>query len=149
MGKNERYVVGLDIGTTKICCVVGEISDTGTVSIVGMGESPSRGLRKGVVVNLEATVEAVKAAVAEAELMAGVSVESATIGVAGGHIRSFNSRGVVSIASRDRRIFVKNQVRIDLVCVQGLGQFAWLAWCLHAGRRITRASPLATQVIEK
>lgn len=104
MGKNERYVVGLDIGTSKICCVVGEIMDSHVINVVGMGESPSRGLRKGIVVNLEATVEAVRAAVAEAELMAGVSVESATVGIAGGHIRSFNSRGVVSVAARDRTV---------------------------------------------
>ncbi|HXV75784.1 MAG TPA: cell division protein FtsA, partial [Candidatus Polarisedimenticolaceae bacterium] len=104
MGRNERYVVGLDIGTTKICCVVGEVTESGSVSVVGLGEAPSRGLRKGVVVNLDATVEAVRTAVAEAELMAGVSVESATVGIAGNHIRSFNSRGVVSVAARDRTI---------------------------------------------
>jgi len=102
MGKNERYVVGLDIGTTKICCMIGEVRESGAVNVVGLGESASRGLRKGIVVNLDATVEAVKTAVAEAELMAGVNVESATIGIAGGHIRSFNSRGVVSVSSRDR-----------------------------------------------
>jgi cell division protein FtsA len=102
MRKNERYIVGLDIGTTKICCVIGEIRESGAVNVVGLGESVSRGLRKGVVVNLDATVEAVKTAVAEAELMAGVNVESATIGIAGGHIRSFNSRGVVSVSGRDR-----------------------------------------------
>ena len=102
MGKNERYIVGLDIGTTKICCVIGEIRESGAVNVVGLGESTSRGLRKGVVVNLDATVEAVRNAVAEAELMAGVNVESATIGIAGGHIRSFNSRGVVSVSGKDR-----------------------------------------------
>jgi cell division protein FtsA len=101
MGKSERYVVGLDIGTTKICCVVGEIKEMGSVHIVGLGEAVSRGLRKGVVVNLDATVEAVKAAVGEAELMAGVNIESATVGIAGGHIRSFNSRGVVHVSSKD------------------------------------------------
>jgi cell division protein FtsA len=101
MGKGERYVVGLDIGTTKICCVVGEIKEMGSVHIVGLGEAISRGLRKGVVVNLDATVEAVKAAVEEAELMAGVNIESATVGIAGGHIRSFNSRGVVHVSSKD------------------------------------------------
>ena len=63
MGKAERYAVGLDIGTTKICCVVGEIKEGGDVHIVGLGEAPSRGLRKGVVVNLDATVDSVKSAV--------------------------------------------------------------------------------------
>jgi len=105
MAKNERYVVGLDIGTSKICCVVASIARaTGDVNVVGLGMAPSRGLRKGVVVNLEATVESVKAAVSEAELMAGVDVESAIVGIAGGHIRSFNSRGVVSVAARDRTV---------------------------------------------
>ena len=104
MPKNERYTVGLDIGTTHICCVVGEVKDNGRVDIVGIGEAPSRGLRKGVVVNVDATVQAVKAAVEEAELMAGLSVESAVVGIAGGHIRSFNSRGVVAVAGRDRTI---------------------------------------------
>ena len=104
MGKNDRYVVGLDIGTSTIGCVVGELRDDGQVNLVGIGEAPSRGLRKGIVVNLDATVDAVKAAVDEAELMAGVSVESATVGIAGGHIRSFNSRGVVAVSSKDRTV---------------------------------------------
>ena len=104
MPKNERYTVGLDIGTTHICCVVGEVKEGGRVDIVGLGEAPSRGLRKGVVVNVDATVQAVKAAVEEAELMAGLSIESAVVGIAGGHIRSFNSRGVVAVAGRDRTI---------------------------------------------
>jgi len=104
MPKSERYVVGLDIGTTKICCVVGEIRENGAVHIVGLGEAPSRGLRKGVVVNLDATVEAVKAAAEEAELMAGVNIQSATVGIAGGHIRSFNSRGVVAVSGKDRTV---------------------------------------------
>jgi cell division protein FtsA len=104
MPKNEHYTVGLDIGTTHICCVVGDIKENGDVDIVGLGEAPSRGLRKGVVVNVDSTVQAVKAAVDEAELMAGLNIESATIGIAGGHIRSFNSRGVVAVAGRERTI---------------------------------------------
>jgi cell division protein FtsA len=104
MAKSDNYSVGLDIGTHKISCVVGEIRDGTRVHVVGIGGAPSRGLRKGVVVNLETTVDAIKKAVEEAELMAGVSIESATVGVAGGHIRSFNSRGVVAVASRDRAI---------------------------------------------
>ena len=104
MPKNERYIVGLDIGTTKISCVIGELTERGTVDVVGIGSAPSRGLRKGVVVNLDATVEAVKACVEEAELMAGVAVETATVGIAGGHIRSFNSRGVVAISGKERTV---------------------------------------------
>ena len=74
MPKNERYIVGLDIGTTKICCVIAEMRDSGSVDVVGLGAAPSRGLRKGVVINLDATVDAVKSCVEEAELMAGVAV---------------------------------------------------------------------------
>ena len=104
MPKNERYIVGLDIGTTKISCVVAEMRESGSVDIVGLGSAPSRGLRKGVVVNLDATVDAVRSCVEEAEMMAGVAVESATVGIAGGHIRSFNSRGVVAISGKERTV---------------------------------------------
>jgi cell division protein FtsA len=104
MAKQERYVVGLDIGTSKITCVVGATREDRSIDIVGLGEAPSRGLRKGVVVNMDATVEAIKKACDEAELMAGVSIESATVGIAGGHIRSFNSRGVIAVSGRDRTV---------------------------------------------
>lgn len=104
MAKHGTYVVGLDIGTTKIRCVVADITDDGGLAIVGVGESPSRGLRKGVVVNLDTTVETIKSAVGTAELMAGVDVEKATVGIAGGHIRSFNSRGVVAVAGKDHAV---------------------------------------------
>ena len=104
MAKNERYVVGLDVGTTRISCVVGEIKEQGAVEIVGLGEAPSRGLRKKIVVHLEPTVEAIKTAVEQAEIMAGVSVESATVGIAGAHVRSFNSRGVIAVSGKDRTV---------------------------------------------
>jgi cell division protein FtsA len=112
MAKNGRYVVGLDIGTTKICCVVAELADDGGLGIVGVGEAPSRGLRKGVVVNLDTTVEAIKSAVGAAELMAGVDVEQATLGVAGGHIRSFNSRGVVAVTGKDHAVAPEDLDRV-------------------------------------
>ncbi len=102
--KNVQHVVGLDIGTTKISCIVAERTDDGGIHIVGMGESPSRGLRKGVVVNLGATVEAVKSCIQQAELMAGIDIETAVVGIAGGHIRSFNSRGVVKVSEKDRTV---------------------------------------------
>jgi len=104
MARTDRYVVGLDIGTTKTACVIAEPRENGVAHIVGLGEAPSRGLRKGVIVNLEATVQSVKAAVEEAEVMAGVDVESATVGIAGGHIRSFNSRGVIAVTGKDREV---------------------------------------------
>jgi len=92
----ENIVVGLDIGTTKICAVVGEVSH-GEINIIGTGTSPSIGLRKGVVVNIESTVESIKKAVEEAELMAGCEISSVYAGIAGGHITGFNSRGIVAI----------------------------------------------------
>jgi cell division protein FtsA len=112
MPKNERYIVGLDIGTTKISCVIAELRDNGSVDVVGLGAAPSRGLRKGVVINLDATVDAVKSCVEEAELMAGVAVERATVGIAGGHIRSFNSRGVVAISGKDRTVSREDYRRV-------------------------------------
>ncbi|MBW1889955.1 MAG: cell division protein FtsA [Deltaproteobacteria bacterium] len=96
MHGQENIIVGLDIGTTKICAVVGEVSH-GEINIIGTGTSPSIGLRKGVVVNIESTVDSIKKAVEEAELMAGCEISSVYAGIAGGHITGFNSRGIVAI----------------------------------------------------
>ncbi len=95
-GKRENIVVGLDIGTTKICAIVAEVGE-GTIDIVGIGTHPSRGLRKGVVINIDATVESIRKAVEEAELMAGVEIHSVYCGIAGSHIRGFNSHGIVAV----------------------------------------------------
>ncbi len=100
MRRNGEIIVGLDIGTTKICAVVGEVSDSG-VDIVGMGTHPSEGLRKGVVVNIETTVSSIKKAVEEAELMAGCEIISVVTGIAGGHIKGFNSHGVIAMKGRE------------------------------------------------
>jgi cell division protein FtsA len=89
--------VGLDIGTTKICAIVAVQRDDGLVEVIGLGTHPSRGLRKGVVVNIESTVESVKQAIEEAELMAGVEIHTVYTGIAGGHIKGFNSRGVIAV----------------------------------------------------
>jgi len=96
MPVRENIVVGLDIGTTKICAVVGEVTDK-DINIIGIGTHPSIGLRKGVVVNIESTVDSIKKAVEEAELMAGCEISSVYAGIAGGHITGFNSRGIVGI----------------------------------------------------
>ena len=96
-----NIIVGLDIGTTKICAVVGEITPEGSLDIIGLGTSQSRGLRKGVVINIDSTVESIKKAVEEAELMAGVEVDSVFAGIAGGHIKGFNSRGVIAIKDKE------------------------------------------------
>jgi cell division protein FtsA len=96
MQGQENIIVGLDIGTTKICAVVGE--KTGDkINIIGIGTHPSIGLRKGVVVNIESTVESIQKAIEEAELMAGCEISSVYAGIAGGHITGFNSRGIVAI----------------------------------------------------
>lgn len=94
----------MDVGTTKICAVIAEQNPTVGIDVVGVGQAPSRGLRKGVVVNIEATVEAIKQAVAEAERMAGAEVSGVWAGIAGGHIRSLNSRGVVAISGKEREV---------------------------------------------
>ena len=100
MAKKDNIVVGLDVGTTKICAIVGEKTVDG-VEIIGVGTHPSKGLRKGVVVNIESTVESIKRAVEEAELMAGCEINSVYCGIAGGHIRAFNSHGVIAIKNKE------------------------------------------------
>ena len=94
-------IVGLDIGTTKIAALVGEVDSEGKVEIVGIGSHPSRGLKRGVVVNIEATVNSIQRAIEEAELMAGCDIHSAFTGISGSHIRSFNSHGIVAIQDRE------------------------------------------------
>jgi cell division protein FtsA len=96
-------IVGLDIGTSKVVSIVGEVSPEGSVEIVGIGSHPSRGLKKGVVVNIESTVQSIQRSVEEAELMAGCQIHSVYAGIAGSHIRSLNSHGIVAI--RDREVF--------------------------------------------
>jgi cell division protein FtsA len=99
--KGENIIAGLDIGTTKICCIIGEVRDEKEVDIIGIGTHPSKGLRKGVVVNIESTVESIKGAVEEAELMAGCEIDSVYVGIAGGHIKGFNSHGVIAVKNKE------------------------------------------------
>ncbi len=99
--KPDNILVGLDLGTTKVCAIVGEVKDTGKVDIIGIGISPSHGLKKGVVVNIDSTVESVRKAVREAELMAGVEIDSVYVGISGSHIKGINSRGVVAIKNKE------------------------------------------------
>lgn len=100
MQGDGELIVGLDIGTTKICAVVGEINPDG-IDIVGIGTHASVGLRKGVVVNIEATVDSIKRAIEEAELMAGCEITSVYAGIAGGHIKGFNSHGIVAVKGNE------------------------------------------------
>ncbi len=103
MPKNG-YVVGIDIGTKKVTAVIGEITEERKVEVIGIGTADSKGLRKGVVVNLDITSAAIKKAQEEAELMAGVTIHSAFIGISGAHIKSFNSRGVIAVSGKNREI---------------------------------------------
>jgi len=93
----KRMIVGLDIGTSKVVAVVGEVDSEGAIEVVGIGSHPSRGMKKGVVVDIESTVNAIQRAVEEAELMAGCQIHSVYVGIAGSHIRSMNSHGIVAI----------------------------------------------------
>ena len=97
----EELIVGLDIGTSKICAVVGEARPDGIVDIIGMGSHPSIGLRKGMVINIENTVNSIKEAIEEAETMAGCEISSVYAGIAGGHIKGFNSHGIIALKKRE------------------------------------------------
>ena len=101
MAQNKELIVGLDIGTTKICAIVAEIDAEGAVDIVGIGTHPSNGMRKGVVINIDATVNSIKAAVREAELMAGCEINHVYAGIAGGHIKGCNSHGIVAVKNQE------------------------------------------------
>ena len=105
-----RRLVGLDIGTHKVAAIVGEVNLGGEIEIIGIGTHTSRGMKKGVVVNIESTVQSIQRAIEEAELMAGCQIDSVYAGIAGSHIRSINSHGIVAI--RDREVFAQDIERV-------------------------------------
>jgi len=107
---DKKLIVGLDIGTSKVSAVVGEVSDERGVEVIGIGIHPSRGLKKGVVVNIESTVQSIQRAIEEAELMAGCQINSVYAGIAGNHIRSLNSHGIVAI--RDKEVTASDVDRV-------------------------------------
>ncbi len=107
---DRNLIVGLDIGTSKVVAIVGEITDEGNVEVIGIGTHPSRGLKKGVVVNIESTVQSIQRAVEEAELMAGCEIHTVHAGIAGSHIRSLNSHGIVAI--RDKEVTSSDVERV-------------------------------------
>ena len=107
---DSKMIVGLDIGTSKVVAIVGAITQEGVLEIVGIGSHPSRGLKKGVVVNIESTVQSIQRAIEEAELMAGCQIHSVYAGIAGNHIRSLNSHGIVAI--RDREVYQLDLERV-------------------------------------
>jgi len=104
MPRPSTHIVGLDIGQTKVSVLIAEPRDGGAIDVLGFGSAPSRGMRKGVVVNLDACVASIKQAVEEAELQAGCSADRAFVGVAGAHVRGLNSRGVVAVSGRDHEV---------------------------------------------
>ncbi len=104
MSEQENIMVGLDIGTTKICAIVASIDEQQRINILGVGKAPSDGLNRGVVVNIDKTVSAIKDAIAQAELASGIQVNSVNVGIAGDHIRSMRSKGVITINNKDNEI---------------------------------------------
>ncbi|MEE9614312.1 MAG: cell division protein FtsA [Thermodesulfobacteriota bacterium] len=116
MARKDNIVVGLDVGTTKVCAIVGEETEEG-MEIIGMGTHPSKGLRKGVVINIESTVQSIKKAMEEAELMAGCEINRVYAGISGGHIRAFNSHGVIAV--KDAEI-TKNDVERVIEAAQAV-----------------------------
>ncbi|MYE83116.1 MAG: cell division protein FtsA, partial [Gammaproteobacteria bacterium] len=110
MEGTPRRVVGLDIGTSKVAAIVGEVDSNGDIEVIGIGSHRSHGLRKGVVVNIESTVQAIQRATEEAELMSGVHIDSVYAGIAGSHIRGINSHGIVAI--RDDEVHAQDVDRV-------------------------------------
>ncbi|PJE80366.1 Cell division protein FtsA [invertebrate metagenome] len=125
-----NMIVGLDIGTSKVVAIVGEVTTTGDVKVIGIGSHPSRGLKRGVVVNIDSTVHAIKRAIEEAELMAGCQIHSVYVGIAGDHVKSHNSQGIVAI--KDREV-----TKADVERVIDTAQ----ATAITAGRKILHILP--------
>jgi len=100
----ERIIVGLEVGTSKVCAVVGEVLDDGNIMVIGVGQANSEGVRKGEIINIDAAVECIHGAVSDAEESAGVEIHNVYASVSGGHIRSFNNRGTVAVTTEDREI---------------------------------------------
>ena len=104
MAKADEYLVGIDVGSSKVAVLIAKRDAKGALEVAGRGLAPNRGTRRGNIVNLEATVEALKAASEEAEVMAGVEIARATVGLAGADMRALNVRGMVQVAKKDREI---------------------------------------------
>src|SRR2546421_12344035 len=132
MAKRSPHTIGLDIGTSRVTCIVGEVGEGGLLEVVGIGEAEARGLRKGVIVNPDAAVDAIKKAVEDAERMSGLEAEEVTINLAGSHILGFNGQAIVAVSGRDREINAEDVRRaIDSAC----------AIQLPAGREIVDRLP--------
>ncbi len=112
MAKGHKHIAALDIGTTEVRAVIGEVTESDQLEVIGIGRAPSRGVRKGVVVNIEATVEAIKHATEEAEMMSGLPVDTVFVGLGGVQVRGLNSRGVIAISRRNRDITEDDVYRV-------------------------------------
>ncbi len=132
MARKEHYLVGLDVGTSKMAAIVAEALEDGGLDIIGIGVVEAQGIRRGVVVNLEAAVESIKKAVEDAELTAGVEIDSVHLGLSGAHLKAFNSRGVVAVAGKNREI-TREDVRRAIDAAKGVA--------LPAGREILHVLP--------
>jgi len=132
MARRERYLVGLDVGTSRVTAVVGESMDDGTLDLVGIGVAESRGVKRGVVVNVDAAVDSIKKAIEEAELMAGVEIDSVHLALSGPHIKGFNSRGVIAVAGKNREI-TRDDVRRAIDAAKAVA--------LPTGREIVHVLP--------
>ena len=119
MTRKDRHIVALDIGSTKTCALIGELDDDGSVKFSALGAAESKGWRKGQIVNLDLAVSSIRRAVEEAEAIVGVPVESATVGVAGGHVRGVNSRGGITIGTRPRDV-QRDDVRRAIEAARGV-----------------------------
>jgi len=133
VARREQYLVGLDVGTSRIVTTVGEATeDNGGLDIVGIGLAEANGIRRGVVVNLEAAVESIKKAIEEAELTAGVEIDSVHLGLSGAHVKAFNSRGVVAVVGKNREI-TRDDVRRAIDAAKAVA--------LPSGREIVHVLP--------
>src|SRR5499427_9366028 len=132
MPRKERYLVGLDVGTSKVSAIVGEMMDDGSLDIIGIGLADSKGIRRGVVNNVESAAESIKRALDEAELTAGVEIDSVVLALSGAHVKAFNSRGVVAVAGRNREI-TRDDVKRAIDAARGVA--------LPAGREILHVLP--------
>ncbi len=114
MSREEKgeILVGLDLGTTKVCCVIAEAMAAGAVDVIGVGTSPSKGLKKGVVVDLESTIDSITKAIVDAERMAGVKVSSVYVGINGEHIKGINSKGMIAVSRGDKEISETDKHRV-------------------------------------
>lgn len=109
---SSEFVVGLDMGTTKVAALIGEFTAEGETRVIGAGTAPAEGIKKGVVVNMDAAADSVRAAVSQAERMAGVEIRGVCAGVSGPHVRSFNSRGVIAIPTARREVTVRDVAKV-------------------------------------